>query len=104
MANIFTIPLTADPQSFKITLSGVDYRMTLTYKNTDQGGWVLDIADASAAPIVSGIPLVTGADLLAQYGHFGFGGQLWVQTTQNPDAVPTFDNLGTDAILYWVTP
>lgn len=103
MPNFYTIPLSATPQTFKITLGGIDYRLTLTYVNCDQGGWLLDIADANANPMVSGIPLVTGVNLLAQYPHLGFGGRLWVQTTQNPDAVPTFDNLGTDALLYWVT-
>lgn len=46
--------------------------------------------------------MVTGADLLAQYGYLGFGGSLYVQTVQNPDATPTFTNLGTDCNLYWV--
>ena len=98
----FSIPLVAYPQMFKITLAAVDYQLTLTYADTDEGGWLLAIADANSAPIVSGIPLVTGVDLLAQYQHFGFGGQLWVQTTDDPDAVPTFDNLGIGAQLYWI--
>ncbi|WP_165667904.1 phage baseplate plug family protein [Metapseudomonas otitidis] len=41
--------------------------------------------------------LVTGCDLLAPYEHLGLGGVLWVQTTADPDAVPTFDNLGDGA-------
>jgi len=104
MATIFTIPLSPTPQTFKITLGGVDYRLTFTYKDIEEGGWILDIADANSVPMILGIPLVTGVDLLAQYAHMGFGGELRVQTTQDPDAVPTFDNLGIDAILYWVTP
>jgi uncharacterized protein DUF6983 len=47
--------------------------------------------------------LVTGADLLAQYKHLGFTGALVVQTVSNPDAVPTFANLGDDGQVYWVT-
>ena len=66
------------------------------------GVWVLDIADASGNDILSGLPLVTGADLLAQYGYLGFGGGLWVQTASAPDAPPTFDNLGDDGQVYWV--
>ena len=53
--------------------------------------------------LVSGIPLVTGVNLLEQYAHLGFGGGLYVQTTSNPDEVPTFTNLGVDGLLYWVT-
>lgn len=101
--SIYEIPLTPDPQVFTITLSGTVYQLTVQYRNIDQGGWVLDIADNAGNPIVQGIPLVTGADLLSQYKHLGFAGGLYVQTTDNPDAVPTFDNLGTGAHLYWVT-
>lgn len=103
MPKFFEIPLSAKPQTFKITLGGTDYRLTITYKNTDEGGWVLDIADSNSVPIVSGIPLVTGCNLLEQYAHLGFAGRLWVQTSHDPDAVPTFTNLGSEAFLYWVT-
>jgi hypothetical protein len=103
VSTIFQIPLIAAPQKLTITLSGVEYQLTLQYRNTNMGGWTLDIADSSGTPLVQGIPLVTGADLLAQYAYLGFGGQLLVQTSSNPDAVPTFDNLGTDGNLYWVT-
>lgn len=103
MATFYEIPLSAAPQKFVITLSGIDYQLRLTYANADGGGWVLDIADKQGTPIVQGIPLVTGANLLEQYPHLGFTGRLWVQGSQDPDAVPTFDNLGTGAFLFWVT-
>ena len=103
MPNFFRIPLKGEPQTFKITLSGTDYWLTVSYANTTEGGWILNIADANQSPMITGIPLVTGVDLLAQYESFGFGGRLWVQTLSDPDAVPTFNNLGTDAQLYWVT-
>lgn len=103
MATYFTIPLQAQPQTFSIILSGVTYNFTLLYRNVDMGGWCLDIADANNVPIVQGIPLVTGANLLAQYTYLGFVGTLWVQTQSDPDAVPTFANLGTDGLLYYVT-
>ena len=91
------------PQQFSITLGQVEYQLTLIYRDTDQGGWFLDIADTAGNPILQGIPLVTGADLLAQYEYLNFGGRLWVQTLSDPDAVPTFGNLGDDGLLYWVT-
>lgn len=102
MAN-FEIPLTPQPQTFTIALSGVDYRLTVQWRNAEQGGWVLDIADTSNNPIIEGIPLVTGVDLLEQYAYLGLGGVLWCQTTADPDAVPTFDNLGSGSHLYWFT-
>jgi hypothetical protein len=105
MPQYFTIPLqVGTPQSRNVQLGGVDYRITLKYRNVDQGGWILDIDDTSGNSILAGIPLVTGADLLAQYPDKAFGGSLYVQTTSDPDAVPTFENLGDDALIYWVTP
>ncbi len=103
MATAYPIPLKPYPQQLSIALGGVTYTLTLQYRNTDDGGWTLDISDASGnTPILQGIPLVTGVDLLAQYAYLNFGGQLVVRTASDPDAVPTFSNLGTDGILYWV--
>jgi hypothetical protein len=103
MSTVFEIPLdVGTPQQFSVTLSQVDYLMTLRYRNVEAGGWCLDIADTSGNSIVEGIPLVTGCDLLEQYKHLGFTGSLVVQTTNDPDAVPTFENLGDAAKLYWV--
>lgn len=99
---VFEVPLTAQPQTFQITLSGVAYRVTLKWREAEGAGWVFDFANASGTPIVSGLPLVTGADLLEQYRYLGFGGSLYVQTDHDPDAVPTFDNLGDTAHVYFV--
>ncbi|WP_065494709.1 hypothetical protein [Burkholderia sp. CCA53] len=98
---IYEMPLSADVQTFNISLSGTIYRLTLVYRGP--AGWVLDIADASDNPLVSGIPLVTGVDLLAQYKYLGFQGRLWVQGAENPDDVPTFEDLGIGSKVYWVT-
>ena len=93
------------PQQVTTTLSNATYQFTFQYRAdpAGQGGWVLDIADASAAPIVQGIPLVTGENLLAQYAYLGFVGGLWVQTKDDPDAVPTFEDFGDTGKVYWVT-
>ena len=96
------IPLTPEPQNFTIALVGVQYNMRL-YWNQQNGAWGLDIADANDNAILQGIPLVTGCDLLAQYAYLGFGGQLVVQTDNDPDAIPTLDNLGQNSHLYFVT-
>lgn len=101
--NYFEIPLSPEPQRFTITLSGVDYRLTVQYRKAGGAGWVLDIADANNAPLVSGIPLVTGIDLLGQYRHLGFTGRLWVQGADDPDEVPTYEDLGIGSHVFWVT-
>ncbi|MBV8159141.1 MAG: hypothetical protein JO278_15885 [Dyella sp.] len=75
----------------------------MLWRDAAYGGWFLDIADAAGNALVSGIPLVTGVDLLAQYSYLAFGFELWVQTDA-ADAPPTFTNLGTDSHLYCVVP
>lgn len=97
----YEIPLSPQAQKFAIALGGVTYNLTVKWNNAPQGGWILDIADQNDVPLVGGIPLVTGADLLAQYDYLGFGGKLLVQTDYDAFATPTFTNLGTQCHLYF---
>jgi hypothetical protein len=99
---VFEIPLTPTPQKFGITLGGVDYILTVTWEAVPDGGWVLSIADSSNRPIINGIKMVTGANLLAGYEYLGLTGTLAVQTDHDTDALPTFDNLGLTSHLYFV--
>lgn len=98
----YEIPLSATPQSLSVTLAGVQYRLTLKWCDP-ASVWVLDIADASGNAMVCGIPLVTGADLLAQYAYLGFGGQLIALTDNDPSAPPTYAGLGATGHLRFVT-
>ena len=103
MTTVYEIPLTPVPQTFGITLAGVVYNVTFTW-NTQSQNWILDIADQNNANILTGIPIITGSDLLEQYAYLNFGGKLIAQTSGNAQAVPTYENLGTDGNLYFVTP
>ncbi|SDV49075.1 phage baseplate plug family protein [Chitinasiproducens palmae] len=103
MPNFYEIPLTPTQQRFSIRLGDTVYQLTLSYLAVSGGGWVLDIADEAGTPMASGLPLVTGSNLLEPYAHLGFSGRLWVQTKGDPDAAPTYANLGTETRLYWVT-
>ena len=103
MTTIYEIPLQTGPQIFTVSLGQTIYTLTLLYRNHPLGGWVLDIGDINNNPILTGIPLVTGTNLLQQYGYLDFGGGLYVQTTDDPDAVPTFASLGGTGLIYWVT-
>lgn len=104
MSVVYEIPLSAANQSFQIQIGGIVYQLTLIWRDADQGGWCLDIADSQQTPILSGVPLVTGVDLLAQYAYLGFGGKLVVFGDSDPLAAPTFANLGTTTRLYFVVP
>jgi hypothetical protein len=88
---VYIIPLTPEPQRFGIALAGKEYRLTVRWFEALEGGWVLDIDEPEGrAPIVAGIPLIAGADLLEQYKYLGFGGELWIDGA----LPPTVDNLG----------
>ena len=103
LGQFFEIPLYPSPQRFGVALNGVRYRLTLTYRDADMGGWFVDIADASDNPIACGIPLVTGHDMLEQFEYLSMNGAMWVYTDGIPAAVPTFENLGDQSHLMWIS-
>lgn len=99
----YVIPMTAEPQTFTITLASREYRITLRWCAAPEGGWMLDIADAdSGAVLVAGIALVTGVDLLTAHAHLGFGGMLWVYSPD--DQAPSETDLGTRTLLIFEVP
>ena len=111
MTTLFAeIPLSSNPVQFGIVLSGVRYELTFVYRNADLTvcggcGWTVDIADTFGNPILCGVPLVIGADLLSQYRYLGLGGSLIVVSDGDVtgEPVPSFFNLGTGCHVYWIT-
>lgn len=99
---LFEIPLTANPQTFDIVLSRVAYQLTLIYRDAPDAGWLLDIADDQGNPLICGMPLITGTDLLGQFRYVGINGMLVVGSDGNPDAVPDFADLGSSSHLYFL--
>lgn len=97
----YEIPLSGVPETFSIALGPQSYRLRIGFANVDGGGWFFDLSDTAGNPILCGIPLVTGCDLLGPYRYLGIPGRLWVTTDGDPDAVPTFDDLGTTSHLYF---
>jgi hypothetical protein len=97
------------PFSERIPILGVTYTLNFWWNAVTQC-WDLDIYDeAGATEILVGVPLVTGCDLLEQFGYMPFGAQT-ILTAMTfgpglpPDAVPTFTNLGIDSHLYTTSP
>lgn len=100
-ASFFEIPTTSSAQAFSITLNGILYSMQLIYRDTDMGGWILDIADSNGINLACGIPLVTGCNLLDQYAYLGIGGILIASTDGSFLTPPTYTNLGTLGHLWF---
>ena len=102
MEQLFVIPLTNVPQRFTIELAGVAYIIVCKW-NGEMPAWTLDILDEVASqPLIVNLPLVAGANLLAQFEHIGIPGKLLVYTDGDEFVPPTLDNLGQEANLYYL--
>lgn len=93
---IYEIPLNNSNQKFKISLSGKNYKLRTIYRVDT---WFLDIFEADDTPLVCGIPLVMGDNILAQFQHIIRGG-LYV-LNENPDEAHRYFELGQILKLYW---
>lgn len=102
MSTLYEIPLATDAQKFSIVLAGQTYNLSL-YWNGAAMSWGMDIADQIGNPILQGVPLVTGADLLAQYEYLDFAGGLLVYSDAGADVIPDYASFGSTAHLYFVT-
>ena len=98
----FEIPTTPQAQTFSISLGGVPYIMTIRWNDVAQV-WIIDIADQNDVPLVVGIPMVTGCDLIGPFAWLGIGGSLVATTDHSPDTPPSFSDLGSTGHLYFVT-
>ena len=94
------IPLSPDNQKFAITLAGQNFQMSITWR---AAFWCLDIMDSIGADLIKGVPLITGADLLAQYDYIGLGFSLYVGCDNPANENPTQADLGISSHLYVVT-
>jgi len=94
------IPLTADNQQFSITLAGTTWQVRILWRGSC---WVMDLQDERGEALVSGLPLVTGVDLLAQYAWLQPGIKLIVVCDANDRDYPTQTDLGSNSHLMVIT-
>lgn len=94
------IPLSADNQHFAISIDGVMYNMNILWRGTF---WVLDLQDSGGAPLILGIPLVAGTNLLEQYNHMQLDFAMVVECDNPQQEYPTQYDLGATSHLYLIT-
>lgn len=94
------IPLTADNQQFSIILADNSWRISLIWREIY---WIMDLQNERAEPVIGGIPLVTGTDLLAPFVWMGLGFQLWVVCGDAAQDYPSKTDLGDRSHLMVVT-
>ena len=102
MSTPHEIPLGPTPRRQTMTLAGVVWQLRTRWCEP-QAAWVVDFLDANGLDVLDGVPLVTGVDLLEQFPHMNFGGQLIAQTDHDKNAPPTLADLGSSGHLYFVT-
>ena len=100
---VFRVPLEAFPQTFRVTLSGIEVEISTSW-NDAMNLWVMSMKDYVADKMLIGaIALVPGVDLLEQYEYLGFGARMVVYNNQNPAKIPDLDDLGGATNLYYLT-
>jgi hypothetical protein len=98
MSATYEIPLTpAQPSTVSAAINGSTYQFRTAFLDVPDGGWILDIDDASGNPLARGLPIVTGEDILGQLSYLGFNFKLFAVSNGVPSAEPQWGNLGTSS-------
>lgn len=101
--SIFKIPFVNTNQKFNITLSGKNLIVTCNW-NQELPAWVVSIQDAATQEyLISGVALVTGANLFSQFYYTGVRNVLVAYTNGDPGEIPTFDSLGNESQVLYIT-
>ena len=105
MTTFYEVPTQPKPHASQITFpNGTVYNIRLIYIFDPDPCWLLDISDAVGNPILCGVPLVTGADLLGQFAYLGLGVAMYALTDGDPNTPPGWWNLGDTGHLLLATP
>lgn len=104
MATTYEFPLRPEAQQIRIQLGQVEYLVRFGWGDTVDGGWFIDISDAEAVPILRGLPLTAGENVLQQFDYLGIPGEIRVQTDANDLVEPTYANLGSNGKVIFITP
>jgi len=94
---ITEMPLQPQNQTFSTTIASSLYKVTVIWRAVC---WYLDLSDSTGTLIAGSIPLVTGADLLAQYAYLNLGFSLFVVCDADEQDYPTENDLGIRSHLF----
>jgi hypothetical protein len=100
---VYTIPLTNKNQRVQTSLLGVTYILVVRW-NALANLWYLDINDVNNAPVLNGVPMTAGVNLLKQFAYLGIGGALVAQNVNNPNLPIGYADLGQTGFLLFVVP
>lgn len=104
MVIVEEFPLRPEAQQIQITLGGIEYTVRFGWGDTADGGWFIDVTDIDGAPLLRGLPLTAGEDVLQQVAYLGIAGEIRVQTDGDDLVEPTYANLGANGKVLFITP
>ena len=93
------IPLVVGNQQLTVPIAGNSYKFKIIWRNSV---YVMDINDSNNNPLIQGIPLVVGSDLLAQHKAELMPGITWGLFASNPSNVNQdmgYNDLGVSTFL-----
>lgn len=96
-------PLLPQAQEMQIQLGDVDYTIRFGWCDTTDGGWFIDLSDVDGNPIIMGLPLTAGENVLQQFDYLKLPGEIRVQTDGSPLVEPTYDNLGSNGQVLFIS-
>lgn len=101
------VPLTNQPyseQEFKLTLKNrrnINIKLKLRY-NDLCADWTAEVIDNSTGKtLIDTLPLVTGVNLLEQFGYLNIGEAYVIPTTDTELMMPDNTTLGSVFVLVW---
>lgn len=104
MATTYEFPLRPEAQQMTIQLGEVEYVVRFGWCDAPDGGWFIDMTALDGAPLIRGLPLTAGENVLQQFDHFGIPGEIRVQTDNDELVEPTYGNLGSNGKVLFITP
>lgn len=99
----YEIPITPlQNQSFSIAFHvNAFYWLRLYWVEAPEAGWTLDIGYSEIEPLVCGIPVLPGRNLLDDYPELHLALILFIDTPGNQKKPPAFEDMGVLTKLYY---
>lgn len=91
--------------TFRVGLSGVQYTFTVRY-DSRMDRWILDLADAQGSPVIIGVPLLIGLNLLGRFtGQTNVPiGKFYATDNTSQSTQPTRYSFGITHTLWYLDP
>ncbi len=99
---VYSIPLYSGAQQFQVSLENRTIQIRLIWREAEGGGWFMDLSETDGTPILAGLPLRCGYNLLEQYQYLGLG-KMMCLIDGDDSHEPTYEDMGSTLKLYWTS-